>query len=170
MLIDKNMEELIQSYLDGEVSSEQRAFIEEKIATDKIWKKSYEGLLSVHQMLTDNLETMEPSMRFTKNVMEEIAGMEIARPVRMRQNPWIFRIAGGILGGLLMGILGYMFSRIDFSAKSSGSDLPVPDISLPQVNWTYYIDGNTTIFLFMICVILAMVMLEKLIFKGKNAA
>ena len=169
MLQDKKIEDQIQSYIDGEISAEERSFIEKMIAGDKTWNQSYEDLLAIHYLLNENLETMEPSMRFTKNVMDEVAAYEIAKPIRLRHNPWLFRIAGGVLGSLLLGIIVYMFSLFDFTTSDSGSSLPIPEIDFPKISWTNYLGGNANIGLFMLCTILGLVILDKYLSAKKKA-
>ena len=164
-----NIELQIQSFIDGEGTKAEREETEKMIAIDLQWKETYEGLMEVHRLLAGGMETMEPSMRFTKNVMDEISGLEIAKPVRLHQNPWIFRIAGGILGVMLVAIMVYMFSLLDFSSNPGSSSLALPDVALPKISWTNYIDNGTTMVLFMVCTILAFVLLDKFLFNKSKS-
>lgn len=162
---DLTMEERIQAYIDHEFDEAERLLIEQKMDTDKNWSEHYHAVLAVHELLSTGLEPMEPSMRFTKNVMEDIAGLEIAKPIRLRQNPWIFRIAGGILASILLAIVGYSVSLMDFSPGSSESKLPIPSMQVPEVNWAGYLGQGTTLLLFMICTILGLFLADKLLAK-----
>lgn len=162
---DLSMEERIQAYIDNECIESERLFIEQKIATDKIWNEHYHGMLEIHELLSSGLEPMEPSMRFTKNVMEEISGLEIAKPIRLRQNPWIFRIAGGILGSMLLIILVYSATLIDFSSGTSDSKMQIPSMQIPEVNWAGYLGQGTTLLLFMVCTIVGLYLADKLLRK-----
>ncbi len=157
---DINIEERMQQYLDGQVTTEERSYIEEMISTNSKWSRLYEELSEVHRLLSNNLEPIEPSMRFTKNIMEEIAGLDIAKPIRLRQNPWIFRIAGGILGAILLGILVHLFSLADFTSEGSGNRWRLPEISIPEVKWTSYLSGGFSLALLMICTVLGLLLLD----------
>jgi hypothetical protein len=161
-----NMEERIQAYINGECNDADRITVEHKIAGDKVWREQYQAMLSVHELLLSGLEPMEPSMRFSKNVMDEIAGLTIARPARQFINPWIFRITGGILGTFLLAILVYSFSLADFSSGASDTKLPaLPTIQVPEVNWTNFLGQGTTLMLFMVCTILGLYIADKLLGK-----
>ncbi len=64
-------------YIDGQSSIEEESAIEKLIETNLQWKKKYHELIEIHQLVQSSaLE--EPSLRFTKNVMEEIAKYHIA--------------------------------------------------------------------------------------------
>lgn len=163
------MEERIQDYLDGICSQSEAAEVLNKINTDGEWKERYEALQAVHTLLAHDLETMQPSMRFTKNVMEEVSGLTIAKPVRLRNNPWIFRSAGGILGTLLLYVMVQMFGQIDLSSAGKSSPIPMPTVSMPEVNWGQYLGGGTTLLLFMICTVLGFVLLDKWLTSRRKA-
>lgn len=162
---DLTIEERIQSYIDRECNEEERLYIEQKIATDKIWTARYQAISALHELLSTELEPMEPSMRFTKNVMEEITGLEIAKPIRLGQNPWVFRIACGTLAAILVAIVGYSLSQIDFSTGSSTSNLPMPTMQVPSIHWVGYLGQGTILLLFMVCTIVGLYLADKLLSK-----
>ncbi len=89
-----NMEERIQAYIDKECNEEERLFIEQKINNDESWSRLYRSMQAMHELLSIGLETMEPSMRFSKNVMEEVAGLQIAKPTRQYLNPMVHWLVG----------------------------------------------------------------------------
>jgi hypothetical protein len=159
---DLTIEERIQAYIDQGCSEAERLFVEDKIATSNIWNEHYQAALAMHELLFTGLEPLEPSMRFTKNVMEDIAGLEIAKPIRLQQNPWIFRIAGGLLGTILLAIVAYSLSLLEFS---SGSNLSIPAMQVPEVNWAGYLGQGTTLLLFMVCTILGLYLADKMLGK-----
>ncbi len=165
---DLTIEARIQAYIDQECNEAERMIIEQKIATDKVWSEHYHALLEIHELLSTGLEPMEPSMRFTRNVMDEIKGLEIARPVSQFMSPWVFRIAGGILGTILIIIVGYSVSLLDFSSDTSNYKIQIPSVQIPEVNWSNYIGQSTTILLFMVCTILALYLADKLLIKKSS--
>lgn len=72
-----DIEVRLWEYIDGFSNDAEKSAIEKLIAENAEWKAKYHELLEVHQSL--NLVELEgPSMRFTRNVMEEIAKYQIA--------------------------------------------------------------------------------------------
>ena len=72
-----NIEQQLWSYIDGLSSNEERSAIQKLIETNLELKNKYQELSEMHQLL-NTAELDQPSMRFTKNVMEEIAKLHIA--------------------------------------------------------------------------------------------
>ena len=71
------MEDRLWDYIDGLSSPAERSAVETLIAANQEWRRKYRELLDVHQLLAGS-ELEEPSMRFSKNVMEEIARHHVA--------------------------------------------------------------------------------------------
>lgn len=65
------IEEQLWSYIDGNCTAEERIEMEQKIATNLQYNAIYAELLAVHQELT-KLDYDEPSLSFTRNVMEKV--------------------------------------------------------------------------------------------------
>ena len=72
METQKPMEERLWDFIDGRSAASEKSFIEKILETDIEWKAKYHELLEAHRLF-QTTELEEPSMRFTKNVMEEIA-------------------------------------------------------------------------------------------------
>ena len=74
-----NLQEIeirLWEYIDGLTSSSEKTVIEKLIAENAEWKQKYQELLDIHQSL-NLVELEQPSLRFSKNVMEEIARLHI---------------------------------------------------------------------------------------------
>ena len=74
-----NLQEIeirLWEYIDGLTSGTEKTVIEKLIAENAEWKQKYQELLDVHQSL-NLVELEQPSLRFSKNVMEEIARLHI---------------------------------------------------------------------------------------------
>ena len=77
----QTIEERLWGFIDGNISSDEKTVIEKLLETDALWKAKYKELLSVNELLkSDILDS--PSLRFTKNVMEEIGKLHIAPATR----------------------------------------------------------------------------------------
>ena len=81
MNTQRNKEERLWEYIDGQASVEERTVIEQLLQTDAEWKQAYHELLEVNKLLHSS-ELEAPSLRFSKNVMEEISRMQIAPATR----------------------------------------------------------------------------------------
>src|ERR1700739_2552100 len=75
--MDQEIEKLIWEYIDGLGDATLKADISKHISEDPVWHRKYIELMNIHEMLQkEDLEM--PSMRFTKNIMEEIAHLHVA--------------------------------------------------------------------------------------------
>ena len=70
------IEEQLWEYIDGTVAPKDRLRIEGLLQSQAEWKKKYNELLEISQLL-QSTELESPSLRFSKNVMEEIARLQI---------------------------------------------------------------------------------------------
>lgn len=110
----KTIEEQLWDYIDGISTAEENAVIDANLATDLKWKEIYEELLAVNEQLTA-LDFEEPSMSFTRNVMDKV-NLEL-RPVALKtkvDNRIIYTIAGFFLASILA-IFGYAIYLSDTS-------------------------------------------------------
>jgi len=71
------IEERLWNYIDGTSAAGERTAIEQLLQSNAEWKAKYHELLEVNELLRSS-ELEAPSMRFTKNVMEEISRLHIA--------------------------------------------------------------------------------------------
>lgn len=112
------MEERLWEYIDGACAPEERLFIEQLVANNAEWREKYQELLEVHQLLGNNLELDEPSMRFTQNVMEQISQLHITPAARTYINK---RIIHGIAAFFVLTILGLFIYGLGFVHWSQGT-------------------------------------------------
>ena len=74
-----NMEESLWNFIDGTISASEKIVVEKLLQTDADWKAKYGELLQVNELLQSS-ELEAPSLRFSKNVMEQ--GKLIFRQVK----------------------------------------------------------------------------------------
>ena len=92
-----HIEERLWEYIDGVSSADEKTTIEKLLRTDPAWQKKYRELMEIHNLVKAT-DVEQPSMRFTKNVMEEIAKFKVAPATRSYINKKIiFFIAGFFL-------------------------------------------------------------------------
>ena len=98
------MEERLWNYIDGTASADEKTVIEQLLESDAAWKAKYHELLQVNELLQSS-ELDAPSMRFTKNVMEEIAKLHIAPATKTYINKKIIWGIGFFFITMLIGFL-----------------------------------------------------------------
>ena len=114
----QHVEERLWEYIDGISSAEEKTAIEQLIASHAEWKAKYHELLEV-QTLMQSSELEEPSMRFTKNIMEEIAKLHIAPATKSYINKNIVRSIAIFFIAMVVGFLVYGFGQVDWTASSN---------------------------------------------------
>ena len=149
-------EERLWDYIDGISSLQEKTVIAQLLENDAEWKAKYSELLEVQQLLRSS-ELDAPSMRFTKNVMEEIAKLHIAPATKTYINKKIIWGIGIFFITLLVGFLVYGFGQIDWTVQSD-TKLPV---DFGKVDYSK-IFSNTFVNIFMmINVILGLFLLDR---------
>ena len=107
------------------------AVIDQLLEKDAGWKSKYSELLELNKLLqSDELEA--PSMRFSKNIMEEISRLHIAPATRSYINKKIIWAIGIFFITLVVGFLIYGFGQMDWSTDGNstiGDQLGKIDIS-----------------------------------------
>jgi len=152
-------------YIDGQCNPADNERIAGLIATDRLWSEHYSELLALHNGIAAFAETEEPSMRFTKNVMEAVAATGMARPTRMYINRNIIRLVAACFGLLFVVVIG----MVVIYAPESGSKVftfhqAMPEIKtmIPSINTYKYMS-----YLVWLCVPLGWILLDSLLKKKK---
>lgn len=104
-------------YIDGTANAQEAMAIEKLVAENSDWRAKYQELLALHSLI-DATDLEEPSMRFTKNVMEEIARLHITPAAKNYINNKVIWGIGIFFITVIIGFLGYGFSQIDWSAAN----------------------------------------------------
>lgn len=153
---DGDIEQRLWNYIDGTGSAEEKSVIEKLLESHAEWKTKYSELLDVHQLMQlSELET--PSMRFTKNVMEEIAKLQIAPATKTYINKNIIRGIAIFFIVMIVGFLVYGFGQIDWTAQSN-TRIPV---DLSKVDYSKFFNNSYMNVLMMINVVLGLFLLDR---------
>lgn len=164
MEANTEMEQQLWEYIDGIATPAERAVTEQLIATDDTWKATYEKLLVLHQSLAD-IELDEPSFRFTKNVMEAIAGAQIAPATRNYLNR---RIVWGIAFFFILSILSilvYAVSTMEPEQTAGGENL---NKWIDRLDFSSWINSTLVQGFILANVVLALVLLDGWLNKKKK--
>jgi hypothetical protein len=159
-----NMEERLWEYIDGLGSHEEKSTIEKLVDTNQQWKEKYHELLELHQLVQASaLE--EPSLRFTKNVMEEIAKYQIAPATKTYINNRVIWGIGTFLVIMVVGFLIYGFGQMDLTGGGS-SNLNLVDFS--KIDYSKFFNNTYVNIFMMINVVLGLVLLDRYLDSKKK--
>lgn len=150
------MEERLWNFIDGHCSPVEKTSIEQLLAENAAWKAKYEELTEFSRMIGE-AELDEPSLRFTKNVMEEIAKQQIAPAARNYINSRIIWGLGLFFLVVLIGFLVYGFGQVNLSASGSGTQLPV---DLSKVDYSKFFNNTYMNVLMMVNVVLGLFLFD----------
>lgn len=165
MNTQQQMEERLWNYIDGLSAADERSAIEKLLQSNVEWQSKYKELLDVHQLLKQS-ELEEPSMRFTRNVMEEIARLQIAPATKNYINKKIIYGLTGFFVTMVIGFLVYGFSQVDWSATAGGnSALP---IDLGKLDFSKFFNNTYVNIFMMINIVLGLMLLDRYLTKKKN--
>lgn len=152
------IEQTLWEYIDGSIAADEQTLIEKLIAENAAWKSKYNELLEVNQLLLST-ELDEPSMRFTRNVMEEIAKYHIAPATKQYiNNKIIFGIAAFFITVILSFVI-YGFSQINWTAASDSSS-PI-GIDLRNVDYGRMFNNNFVNVFMMLNVVLGLMLFDR---------
>jgi hypothetical protein len=160
---DRGIDERLWEYIDGISSAEERVSIEKLLETNQQWKQKYQELLELHKLVqSSTLE--EPSLRFTKNVMEEIAKYHIAPATKSYINNKIIWGIGVFFVTMIIGFLIYGFGQVNWNAKGD-NNLPV-DIS--KFDFSKFFNNTYVNVFMMINVVLGLMLLDRYLESRKK--
>lgn len=152
----QNFEERLWEYIDGNSSAEEKAAVEKMLESNMEWRAKYQELLEVHQLMKSS-ELEEPSLRFTKNVMDEITRLHIAPAAKTYINKNIIRGIAIFFITMVAGFLIYGFGQVDWTA-SGDSKLP---IDLDKIDYSKFFNNTYINIFMMINVILGLFLLDR---------
>ena len=167
----ENMEERLWDYIDGLSSSDEKSAISALIDANLEWQRKYKELLDVHQLI-GSTELEAPSMRFTKNVMEEISRHQVAPATKTYINKNIIRSIGAFFLIMIGGFLIYFLGQLQWS--DSGSSPQVSQYTqtlqnnLDKFNWGKIFNNTYMNVFMMINVILALVLVDMYLQRKKQ--
>ena len=150
-----NIEERLWNFIDGAVTTDEKTVIEKLLQTDASWKAKYNELLQVNDLLKSS-ELEAPSMRFSKNVMEEISKLHIAPATNNYINNKIIWGIGFFFIALLIGLLVYGFGQMEWT---SGSESSISK-NINKIDFSKFFNNSFVNAFMMINVILGLFLLD----------
>ena len=159
-----DIEVRLWEYIDGFSSNEEKTVIEKLVSENAEWKAKYHELLEVHQSL-NLVELEEPSMRFTKNVMEEIAKYQIAPATKTYINSKVIWSIGIFFLTMIVGFLVYAIAQIDWTI--AGDSKSTLGVDLSRVDYSQMFNSTLMNGVMMLNVVLGLVLLDRYL-SNKN--
>jgi len=151
-----NIEERLWDFIDGLSSPQEKSAIEQLIESNIEWRSKYKELLEVHQVMNGATELDAPSLRFTQNVMEQIAQFQIAPATKSYINNKIIYGIGGFFLTLIIGFVIYAISQLK-SAPASGSS---PLIDMSNIDYSKVFNNNFVNAFMMLNVVLGLALFD----------
>jgi hypothetical protein len=159
-----DIEVRLWEYIDGLSNNEEKTVIEKLVAENAEWKAKYHELLEVHQSL-NLVELEEPSLRFTKNVMEEIAKYQIAPATKTYINSKVIWGIGIFFLAMIVGFLVYGIGQIDWTV--AGDSKGTLGVDLTKIDYSQMFNSNLMNGVMMLNVVLGLVLLDRYL-SNKN--
>ena len=160
----KEMEVQLWEYIDGFSSREERSVIEKLVAENSEWKARYHELLEVHGLIHAT-ELEHPSMRFTKNVMEEIAKFKIAPAAKEYINKKIIWSIALFFIITVVGFVVYGFSQVNWN--EAGSD-NIMGVDVTKVDYSRMFNNTYMNVFMMLNVVLGLFLLDNYLSSKKK--
>lgn len=173
MNTQEQMEERLWDYIDGLGSPDEKSTVAALIAANLEWQRKYKELLEVHQLMAGT-DLEAPSMRFTKNVMEEIARYQVAPATKTYINKNIIRSIGGFFFLMIGSMFVYFISQLHGTSGSDAAPSPVSQYSqalqdnLNKFNWGKIFNSTYMNIFMMINVVLALVLIDMYLQRKKQ--
>jgi hypothetical protein len=159
-VMDQDIEHRIWEFIDGHCSPSEKAAIVQNLADNQIWKNKYTELKSIHDMLQKE-ELDMPSLRFTKNVMEEISRYQVAPATKNYINKNVIRGISSFFLVMIIGLIIYFVGQIHWNGNSTGNLVPAFSLEADKLNWSKMLN-NTYVNIFIgINTILGLILLDK---------
>lgn len=163
MEANDNREQRLWDYIDGISSAGERSAIEKLLQENAEWKAKYNELLEVKSLLSSS-ELDAPSMRFTKNVMEEVAKLSMAGTKRYLNSKIIWGI-GIFFIAMLVGFLVYGFSQM--SLTDTGSTYGISK-KIPTFDLSRFFSNTWVNVMMMINVVIGLFLLDSYLTRKKE--
>ena len=152
------IEKQLWDYIDGLSSKEERTSIEKLLQSNLEWKNKYHELLEVQQLLKSS-ELEQPSLRFTKNVMEEIAKFHIAPATKNYINKRIVWGIGAFFITVLVAFVIYGFAQMDWNFQDNSK----PIIDFSKVDYGRFFNNNLVNVFIMVNAVLGLALLDRVL-------
>jgi len=150
------IEQRIWDYLDGTGTLQERELTEQLIKSDPLYRQVYDECKSFNNLLSA-ADQDEPSMGFTRNVMERIDMEPVPASFKsLIDKRIIFGIAAFFLF-TITALLVVLFYQIDWS-QTGGFEMP--EFTMPSIDTAKYLNSNYINIFFFIDIIIGLYLFD----------
>jgi hypothetical protein len=165
--MEQEMEKQIWEFIDGRCSDAESIFIKHQLLENPVWSDKYNELMRMHEMLQkEDLEV--PSLRFTKNVMEEISRPPVTAAAKIYINKHVTRGIFAFFLVMIGGLLIYFVGQMHWSSQPTGTLLPAFSENANKLNWGKMLTGTYVNIFIGISAMLGLILLDKYLQTKKN--
>jgi hypothetical protein len=155
-LNDESIELRLWEYIDGISSPEEKTVIGQLLESDTEWRQKYGELLELSQLM-QSVDLEHPSMRFTKNVMENIARLHIAPATRTYINKRIIWGLAAFFITMIVGFLVYGFGQVDWTAQGDSTS----SLAIGKIDFSKFFNNAYVNVFMMINIVLGLFLLDR---------
>jgi len=152
----EEIERQLWAYIDGTCNEADKNRIAILIAADAVWMQEYNELIALHTSISDNLELEQPSMRFAKDVMDNIAKTNIAPAAKQYINKGVIKGIAAFFIIVIISLIGYSFATADWHGTTKQNIFPDFPFDANGIFNSTFIN----VFI-MVNIVLALVLLDK---------
>jgi len=161
----EEMEIKLWEYIDGLSIPSEKSAVEKLIAENAEWRIKYQELLEVHQLMQAT-ELEEPSLRFTKNVMEEIAKYHVAPAAKKYLNNKVIWGIGIFFIATIVGFVIYGLSQINWHEASDPKS--ALGIDMDKLDFGKMFDNTFVNVFIMLNIVLALMFFDRYLSNRKK--
>jgi len=158
--MDQDMEQRIWEFIDGHCTEAEKAVVSRQLDENPVWRNAYEELKSIQELLRQE-ELEMPSLRFTKNVMEEISRYQVAPATKNYINKNVIRGIFSFFLVMIAGLLIYFLGQIHWTSSSTGNLIPAFNIDANKLSWGKLLNNAYVNVFIGINTILSLILLDK---------
>ena len=152
-------------YIDGLADPLEQPAIEKLIKENSEWRAKYHELLDLHQSI-DLVELEAPSMRFTKNVMDEIARHHIAPATKEYINKKVIWGIAAFFITIIVSFVVYGISQVDWSVGNAEGTLG--GVDLAQVDYSKMFNNTFVNIFIMLNIVLGLMLFDRYLSDRKS--
>jgi len=153
----EEIEMQLWEFIDGTCTGAKKERIADFIANDTVWQEKFDELTALQDAIATSMELEQPSMRFSKNVMEAVSNVKIAPATKKYINYNIIKAIAAFFILAIAGTLGYAVVTADWQSSPS---TPVLLPGLTKLNFSGLFDSNFFNIVIAVNVILGLLLVD----------
>ncbi len=155
----EEIEMQLWEYIDGTCTIAEQERIAALLATDALWQEKHVQLMQLHTKINTGLELEQPSIRFSKNVMEALGQVNVAPATKQYINLYVIRaIAAFFVLGIASAFI-YAISKANWAAT---------DTSFVKLNFAALFSNSFFNMVIGVNIILGLLLLDILLRRKKT--